>query len=105
MTATAASSQPRLTSVDSDPTKNACHEKPIFTRTMSPFGDLYNLYVLIALCSLCDPSSAPDPTASADRFDLHTRPPPVQSLLRQLCVASGAVERCDRVRSVTGRSP
>src|SRR3982751_4116560 len=52
MTATAASSQPRLTIADSDPTKNACHEKPIFTRTMSPFGDLYNLYVLIALSSL-----------------------------------------------------
>src|SRR5436190_6576268 len=56
---TAARSQPRLMSVDSDPMKNACHEKPIFTRTMSPFGDLYNLYVLIALSSL--PRSFFDP--------------------------------------------
>src|SRR6187397_1182757 len=59
MTATAERSQPRLTIADSDPMKNACHEKPIFTRTMSPFGDLYNLYVLIVLSSL--PRSVFDP--------------------------------------------
>src|SRR5215203_895150 len=105
MTATAARSQPRLTIADSDPMKNACHEKPIFTRTMSPFGDLYNLYVLIALSSLARSRlRTPDPTASPDRAARTTRLPPVQSLLRQVCVASGGGDRCDRVRSVSGRS-
>jgi len=37
---------------------------------MSPFGDLYNLYVLIALSSLPRSlSSTPDRTVSPDRFD------------------------------------
>src|SRR5450755_1007561 len=52
MKPTAASSHVRRTIADSEPTKNACHEKPIFTRTMSPLGDLYNLYLLIDLLSL-----------------------------------------------------
>jgi len=37
---------------------------------MSPFGDLYNLYVLIALSSLPRSlSSTPDRTVPPDRFD------------------------------------
>ena len=69
MTATAASSQPRLTIVDSEPTKNACHEKPIFTRTMSPFGDLYNLYVLIrSVFAAATPVVDPGPYRGAGPF-------------------------------------
>src|SRR5436305_1339886 len=68
MTMTAARSQPRRMSVDSDPMKNACHEKPIFTRTMSPFGDLYNLYVLIALSSLPRSFFDPGPYRAAGPF-------------------------------------
>jgi hypothetical protein len=37
---------------------------------MSPFGDLYNLYVLIALCfAAATPTSTPDRTAPRDRGD------------------------------------
>src|SRR6478609_6842526 len=104
MKATAASSQVRRTIAESDPTKNACHEKPIFTRTMSPSGDLYSLYLLIDLLSLCDFSPKPGPYCDSRSPRSTRRLRPVQSLLRQVCVASAGGDRFDRVTSVTKRS-